>query len=257
MVLSGNAVDAEALASAIEAEVSRVNKPDFRTRLLIRDSIDALRGHWGSERLESWLRSSPTGATIRQMAMADLGPPGFSLLKRRVMETTKKQTVLEFLRELGASCAYPIRIEIGGAIALILGDMLSRRTEDIDIVDEVPAPIRAEHEFLENLATRYGLKLTHFQSHFLPDGWRQRLRGIGQFGELEVFTVDPIDIFVGKLFSARQKDRDDLRAMATKLDKGQIESRYLQSAKSFRADPKLAEYATNNWYILFGEPLPV
>jgi hypothetical protein len=257
MVLSGNAVDAEALASAIEAEVSQVNKPDFRTRLLIRDSVDALRGHWGAVRVESWLRSSPTGATIRQMAMADLGPPGFSLLKHSVMDTTKKQTVLAFLRELGTSCRREARIEIGGAIALILAAAIDRRTQDINIVDEVPAPIRNEHDLLDKLAKRYRLQLAHFQSHYLPDGWRQRLHGVGQFGKLEVFAVDSTDIFVGKLFSAREKDRDDLRAMATKLDKGQIESRYLQSAKSFRAGPKLAEHATNNWYILFGEPLPV
>jgi hypothetical protein len=232
MVLGGTAIDAAELAQAIESQVLHENPLEFRSRLLIRDSLDV------------------------QIRRSELGPPGFSLLEHRVMETTKADAVLEFLRELGLHCAQPAKIEIGGAIALILAGMLSRRTEDIDIVDGVPASIRSQHEILQNLARRYGLHLTHFQSHFLPDKWADRLKSLGAFGKIQASLIDPIDIFVGKLFSPREKDRDDLRALSRVLDKKEIADRLAQNGKTLRAEYKLAHNASVNWYILYGENLP-
>ncbi|HEX4056401.1 MAG TPA: hypothetical protein VHX86_19235 [Tepidisphaeraceae bacterium] len=60
----------------------------------------------------------------------------------------------------------------------------------------------------------------------------------------------------GKLFSPRIKDRDDLRAMARHLDKPVVEDRLRQSAAALMAEPRLAQLATDNWYILFAEQLP-
>ena len=256
LALSAGPVDASQLAEAVELQAMDQSSLDFRTRLLIRDSVDAIGKYWGQSRLENWLTSSPAGTTIRSLQLADLGPPGFSLLSHRIMDATKSDSVMEFLRELGLAIAAPEKIEIGGAIALIIAGVLSRRTEDIDIVDEVPASIRNEHDLLRRLAGRYGLQLTHFQSHFLPEGWRNRIRGLGRLGKLDVFVVDPLDIFVGKLFSAREKDRDDLRALARVLGKNEIEDRLKTSAKSLAAQKSLAAHAADNWYILFGETLP-
>ena len=130
------------------------------------------------------------------------------------MEKTDPETIRQLLRELGTLASRPTRIDVGGSGALILLGNLSRSTDDIDIVDEVPPELRAQHDAMEQLASRYGLRLAHFQSHYLPAGWIDRVRSLGRFGNLEVFLVDPLDIFVGKLFSAREEDRDDLRALA-------------------------------------------
>ena len=69
---------------------------------------------------------------------------------------------------------------------------------------------------------------------------RRASRRSDRFGGLEVFLVHPYDIFLGKLFSSREKDRDDLRVLAGGLDRTALAARYV----------------TANWYIVYGEPLP-
>lgn len=171
-------------------------------------------------------------------------------------DATDPETLKQFLRELGDTLKVPARLEVGGSTALILRGLLSRATDDIDVVDEVPKSIRVERELLEGLIQRYGLRLTHFQSHYLPSGWSQRLESIGRFGKLDVFLVHPVDIFVGKLFSKRTKDLDDLRMLLPGLDRAAIVDCLKNSAQPLRADPNLRADAQRNWYILFGEELP-
>lgn len=243
------------LADAIESEADH-DPLDFRTRLLIRDGMDALRNTWGEQRLAQWLSKSARSEVLSRIRHDQLGPAGFSTLAHRIMEPTRTETVLQFLRELGQSLQTPASITIGGSVALILCDLLSRRTEDIDVVDEVPVQIRSEHELLLALARRYGLMLTHFQSHYLPDGWESRIHELGTFGRLTVRLVDSCDIFIGKLFSKREKDRDDLRTLAARLDKSAIVRRFNESAGSFLRDDLLRTDGEKNWYVLFGEPLP-
>ena len=134
--------------------------------------------------------------------------------------------------------------------------MLSRRTEDIDVADEVPSELRSQHELLATLAVRYGLELTHFQSHYLPMGWQLRLRSQEPFGQLHVYLVDACDVFLRKLFSARLKDRDDLRMLAPQLDKGTIIRRLRDTTQDLLAAPDVREKAEQNWYIIYGESLP-
>ena len=141
-------------------------------------------------------------------------------------------------------------------MALILSGALSRRTEDIDIVDEIPLEIRSEHELLDHLAKRYGLRLAHFQSHYLPAGWASRLRLFETFGRLEVRLIDIYDIILSKIFSKREKDRDDLRALVTQIDKPLLARRMLDTTAALRQEPMLRSMAEENWYILYGEPLP-
>jgi len=248
-------IDPAELAAALE---SQINQPelDFRTQLLIRDSLDALAAHWGRERLEAWLERSASGGRLKQIWTSDLGEPGFPTLRVRLMSKTDPAAVRELLGELGAELKKPALAVIGGSIALMLAGELRRGTDDIDFVDEVPSEIRDQHELLGALAIRYGLRVTHFQSHFLPTGWRERIRSLGRFGQLDVRLVDPCDVFVGKLFSARHKDLDDLRVLSRNLDRGAVEARLCSAGSVLLADPSLAAHATKNWAILYNEPLP-
>lgn len=143
-------------------------------------------------------------------------------------------------------------VVIGGSSALILNALLSRATEDINLVDEVPEALRELHEWRAKAQVRYGLYLAHFQSHYLPDGWSSRLTSLGSYGKLKVFLVDPIDIFVGKLFSRRDKDLDDLRTLCEVLSRDLIDAR-LSSARSLAADEELRAQAVQNYYIVFGQ----
>jgi uncharacterized nucleotidyltransferase DUF6036 len=249
------AVDPEHLTKALENEVTK-DDLDFRTQLLIRDSIDALADYWGSARVDSWLGQSPCGAQLRSVWKSDLGPAGFPTLRRRVMTTLHPETVLEFLRILGSRLSQPTQIVVGGSVALILSDELIRQTDDVDVVDEVPAEIRSHHALVDELMQQFGLRITHFQSHYLPNGWRDRIHSLGRYGKLDVFLVDSVDVFVSKLFSARMKDLGDLRHLARRLDKRKIESRIISCARGLRENAQLAKNAETNWYVLYGEPLP-
>ena len=255
LVLDQSQIDPDDLAAAIEREIQ---KPvlDFRTRLLIRDSVDSLRNFWGTARVSEWLRETPAGDTIETIVNGDLGPPGFSLLSKRIMPATRSETIIAFLRELSLSLTQPEKMVIGGAASLILTTPLLRRTEDIDVVDELPAQMRTRHDLLDGLAKRYGIRLAHFQSHYLPTGWDLRIQSLGRFGQLDVWLVDRHDTWLGKLFSTREKDRDDLRLVAPVLDKTILRQRLTDACAGFIAQPDLRRYASDNWYIVFGEALP-
>jgi len=249
-------VDPRDLAAAIEEQVVSGDL-DYRTCVLIRDSVKALRFYWGNERVETWLEASPIGAKVRAICQGPFDDDrGFPSLMRRVMDVTRPETIEQFLRELGSHVRRPLRLDVGGSCALILRGHLSRKTEDLDVVDEVPAELRSQHTLLKELEERYGLELTHFQRHYLPMGWEQRLLSLPPFGRLQVYLVDAHDVFLSKLFSIRTKDRDDLRALFPQLDKETIARRLLESCQSALAAPDLRQRAVDNWYILYGEPLP-
>ena len=260
---SGTQVDATALARAVEEAIEGpADALDYRTRLLIRDSLTALHTHWGADGFESWLRQSPHREALHQLcdsaAMRSAADDeGFPTLKRRIVNAIKPETVVQLMRELSTHIAQPTRLVIGGSIALLLGGHLARHTDDIDVVDELPAALRNHPDLLDDLATRYGLRLAHFQSHYRPSGWEQRVRSIDVFGKLTIISVDPYDVIVGKLFSVREKDRDGLRAVASGLDRGILLDRVARTTADLRKEPRLAGAATQNWFILFGEPLPV
>jgi hypothetical protein len=254
-------VDANALAGAVESAVGDVSSLDYRSRLLVRDAVGALRSHWGDQRFDQWLSRSPARQSIERAADPDYFEKdsdeiGFPSLERRIVDAIEPESIHRFFRELSLRVSQSTQIVIGGSIPLILAGALARGTEDIDVVDDVPAVIREQHELLNELADLHGLRLTQFQSQYLPAGWNRRLWSVGTFGNLQVFSVDPYDIFVGKLFSARRKDRADLNALVSHLGKQKLTDRFRESTAALRAEPKLLESATKNWYVLFGEELP-
>jgi hypothetical protein len=255
LVRGSPTVDPDDLFHAIEVEACRPS-PDFRTRLLLRDSFLALQKRWGTDVAMSRL-SAPAATALKSVLQENLGDSGFPTLESRIMQRTDPEAMLQFLRELGTYVARDTRIEIGGSGALILAGQLRRGTDDLDAVDEVPVALREDHDLLNSLAARYGLRLTHFQSHYLPAGWKQRLVSLGRFGKLEVFLVDVLDIFLGKLFSAREKDLDDLRQLAPALDRSTIDGRLRSTCASLLAESLLKANAERNWYIVFGDSLTI
>ena len=255
LIPGGGVVDPDELAGAIERQVDSGDL-DFRTRLLIRDGLDALAAHWGGERTAAWLARADRATELHRIWQEALGEPGFPSLAWRVMTPTKPETILQFLRDLGTRVHRPARLSVGGSAALILPRLLTRVTDDIDVVDEVPAAVRSEHALLTDLLQRYGLRLTHFQSHYLPTGWEARVSSLGRFGEIDVHLLDPHDVFLSKLFSRRTKDLDDLRLLAPNLDRSRLLRQCRDTTQGLRAEPQLRAAAERNWYVLFGEPLP-
>lgn len=251
-------LDPVRLAHAVESAVAAEARLDYRTRLLVRDSVTALERHWGRSRLALWLEESPVGQRIECIRREIFDEIGFPSLEARIMNGTDPELVKTFLRDLGSQLSEPVRLEVGESMALILTGYLARGTEDMDVVDELPAPIRQlPAQAVDELMRRYGLKLAHFQSHYLPKGWKERLCYLEEFGRLRLYLVDAYDVFLSKLFSNREKDRDDLLVLAGQLKKEVIVAWLRDFAAALNAEPQLHAHALRNWAILYnGEPLP-
>jgi hypothetical protein len=248
-------IDPADLADAVQQQAQR-DDLDYRTRLLIRDSIAALKDYWGDRHVAEWLAHSPAKNRIQSICGEEFDKVGFPSIQERIVERTDPETVRQFFRELSGHVRSPLRLLVGGSIALIVPGHLRRATEDVDVVDEVPRELREQHELIDGLKKRYGLGLTHFQSHYLPSGWDTRLHHFETFGSMQVYFVDKYDCFLGKTTSARTKDLDDLRMLAPDLDKTELVRRLNETMGSTFAVPELHENAQKNWYIVFGENLP-
>jgi hypothetical protein len=248
-------IDPNDLADAVAQQATEEHL-DYRTRLLIHESVEALQVYWGPERLSRWLQNCPHREEIEAIWRHSFEETGFPSLRRRLMEKTRPETIRQFLAELGFAVRSPLRIYIAGSVALMLPGYLERRTEDIDLIDEVPKVLRENHSLLHQLEARYGLHLGHVQRHYFPPGWDVRAHSYEVFNHLQVFLVDVYDVFLSKLFSVRDKDKDDMRLLVPQLSKEMLVERFKTTCEAFLAAPRLVEIATQNWQLLFGEGLP-
>lgn len=227
---------------------------DYRSRLLIRDSLDALAGHYGRSYVESRIARMPSAGTLQTTWHAKFDDDtGFPSLKDRIMEPLTHDDVLNYLRDLARDIRTPTTVTIGGSVALILRDLVIRDTEDIDVVNEVPASIRELHTTLDRLKERHELILGHFQSHYLPTNWERRTTLLETFGPLQVRLVDAIDVLLTKLFSIRSKDFVDLRSAWKLIDRDLFRERLARETGELRSIERLLEPAKHNWYVLTGE----
>src|SRR5688500_457181 len=59
-------IDPNDLAAAVQDQAQR-DDLDYRTRLLIRDSVDALKKHWGDRQVDEWMTRSPVKNRIQSI----------------------------------------------------------------------------------------------------------------------------------------------------------------------------------------------
>jgi hypothetical protein len=261
-LLASPTIDPATLARAIERALEQPEL-DWRTLQLVKEGWQALE-HFAdrsSLKLDEYLlrqKANEIKKTIqvRTAAAAESHRDvKFPSLKERLMPHLSPSILRQFLRELGTAIAKPAAITIGGAASLILRGMLSRATEDVGVVDEVPVEIREERQLLQGLSARYGLRITHFQGYYLPRGWESRTSDFGTFGKIHVNLVDPHDIIAGKVSSSRPKDLDDFRLLSLCLDKEQLKQRVIQGISPHWSNDKDRQQAIQNWYIVYGENL--
>ncbi len=251
-------IDPTRLANAME-EVIRSTPAvelDQRTRKLLSSALDALRAHRDQgylRRLSEEMRLVIDELFIDPLSFVDRG---FHGLGKRLIPETQKKTLENVLRLIDEAMRDELQIYIAGSGALLLQDSMRWNTEDIDIVNEVPSVIRNNHALLENIAARYQIQIGHVQSHYLPEGWETRANSFGDFRKLIVFVVDPLDIFIGKLFSKRMKDQLHLDQLVKQFDRDSIHARFVESAHKLMSDEFSRPNAEKNWYVLFGEKLP-
>jgi hypothetical protein len=248
-------IDSTTLAGALEADLESTPQPDFRTRLLVRDSAVALREYWGARRFGRWLARSPVGERIRRILKEDLGEPGFTAIRRRLVDRITSVEVGQIFTMLGHGVHDRVEVYVAGSIPTLIQGLTARPTNDIDIVNEVPEAIRRQRAVLEKIEIQFGLTLGHVQAYYLPANWQQRRQWLGDYGGLRVYLVDVYDIFVSKLSSKLEKHQLDLRVLASKLDKEKAKDRLLGDGRPFLDDTHLRPQIEENWRFIFQEPL--
>jgi hypothetical protein len=248
-------IDSRTLAAAIEQDLLREPDPDFRTRLLVRDAAVAMRSYWGARKFAQWLDASPMGPRIRRILEEDLGEPGFSTIRRRLVNRIDSTQIGQIFDRLGRRIHKRVEVHIAGSVPTLIKGLTARPTVDIDLVDEVPEEIRCQRDVLREIEDEFGLKLTHAQSHYLPAHWQDRRQWLGDFGGLRVYVVEEYDIFVSKLSSTKKKHQSDLRVLALALDEETARHRLLTDGKAFLDDPNLRPQILENWRFIFQQPL--
>jgi Nucleotidyltransferase of unknown function (DUF6036) len=252
---SGPQIDPHDLAEAVVKQATE-EPLDYRTRLLIRDSVDALKGYWGEQRVELWLTESRSHHKIDTICQEGFDEVGFPSIRKRLMDKTDPESIRQYFQKLGYALRQTVQISVGGGCALVLPGYVSRFTEDIDVVGDVPEDIRIQYQLLDELEKLHGLHMGHVQSHYLPHGWQERVHSFGVYHHLQVSLVDVYDVFLSKLFSVRMKDMGDLKVLVPQLDKEIVIRRLVTTCKDFLSASRLKEIAEQNWKILFGEDLP-
>jgi hypothetical protein len=248
-------IDSVTLAAAIEDDLQRNPSPDYRTRLLVCDAAKAIRAFWGARKFTRWLAASPSGERIRAILEEHFSETGFPHIRRRLVESIGVTQVKQIFALLGQNVHHRVEVYIGGSVPTLIEGLTARPTEDIDIVDEVPAEIRKQRAILRKIQSDYGLTLGHVQSHYLPANWENRRQFLGDFGGLRVYLVDTYDIFVSKLSSKKEKHQEDLRVLAQKLDKAIAKQRLLADGRAFLDDSRQRPRIEANWLFIYQEPL--
>ena len=248
-------IDADRLSLAMQRELLSKGTMDFRTRLLIRDSVKALESFWGQKRFFKWLKESQVESIVQKILQEDFGDEGFHNIRSRLVANIKKAQLEQIFDILGRKLQAPIEVYIAGSIPTLIAGLTARPTDDIDFVDEIPIEIRENRESVNQIANKYGFMLGHVQSHYLPSNWQARCQFMGEFGKLRVYFVDSYDIFVSKLASKKEKHLDDLRVLAEKLDKNEIKKRLLIDGKVFLDSPFDRPTIEENWQFIFRELL--
>lgn len=248
-------IDSGALAAAIERDLLHHPHPNYRMRLLVHDAAKALRSYWGISRFQRWLAVSPARERIDAILDEYFPETGFPSIGRRLVDAIGENQVKQIFTLLGQNVHARVEVYIAGSIPTLIEGLTARPTEDIDIVDEVPAEIRKQRAMLRKIENDYGLRLGHVQSHYLPSGWQKRRRFLGDFGGLRVYIVDVYDIFVSKLSSKQEKHKDDLRVLAAKLDKEVARQRLFDHGRAFLDDPRQRPQIEANWQFIYQELL--
>lgn len=242
-----------ALLPALRRTAELEPDPDYRTRMLVHDALDALAGRWGEATVRERLGDDAPARRLAKYWADEYDKVGFWSIQGRLVQPTTPDIIFRLLRDLGGRLRRPTSISIGGSCSLLLSETLVRSTEDMDIVDELPEAIRTDHELVAELVTKYGLRLSHFASHYLPNNWQNRARSLGRVGNLDARIVDPIDVLTGKFFSKRVKDFKDIQACWPNIDLDVLRDRLQYNTESLGSDERLREVARHNWYVLTGE----
>jgi hypothetical protein len=248
-------IDSQTLAAAIEQDLERNSRPDFRTRLLVRDSAVALQSYWGHQRFALWLAASPVGRQIHLILEEELGEPGFVTIEKRLVDRIDPRLIRQVFDLLGRGIHERVEVNITGSIVTMIKGLTARPTSSIEIAEKVPYAIYHQGSVLRQIQAQFGLVIVKSLRSALSARWQDRQEWLGDFGGRRVHLVDVYDVFVSTLPSDYDMRKLDLRVLAYKLDRDKARHRLLTDGQAFLDDPKLKPQIEENWRFIFQEPL--
>ena len=170
----------------------------------------------------------------------------------------------QFLVEVNQSFSSPIEIHCSGGFVLTVLYGIPRTTSDLDYISTVP---NSAAEKLQTLAGPGSQLARKYKVHFqhaggvtdLPEDYPQRLVSLKLgLSKLTLKVLDPYDLVLSKLTRNSPKDREDVRAIAAKLNLSflTLKNRFDQEMRPWVANAERHELTLTIWGEYFKDFVP-
>ena len=160
-----------------------------------------------------------------------------------------------FLGELDTLAGRETQLECLGGFVLTQVYGLVRQTADIDSLSITPSEqiarvLEAGREG-SALHTRHGVYLDLVTVAIVPENYEQRLTPLfpGTFRHLRLYALDPYDLALAKLSRNIQRDRDDVKFLATTVpfDLAVLQDRYEKELRPYVANAQREDLTLQLW----------
>lgn len=143
-----------------------------------------------------------------------------------------KETIKEFDHYLASRSLTFVATIIGGG-ALVIADIINRRTKDIDCLDpQIPKDIKEASEQFHQESPKLGL-ITNWLNNGpdslkknLPKGWQKRTEVIFKGGAITLYTLCRSDLLKTKLFAFCDRGQDLQDCIALKPSHQELDKAY-------------------------------
>lgn len=162
---------------------------------------------------------------------------------------------LSFLSDIDAAVDEDVELHcLGGFVITVLYD-LARATADVDVIainpkSEINSLISLAGEGSE-LHWKHKVYLQFVGVATVPDGYEERLTEIfpGAFKHLRLLALDPYDLALSKIERNTQRDRDDVKHLATSIsfDIETMKERYQNELRPYLGNPAREDLTLQLW----------
>lgn len=160
-----------------------------------------------------------------------------------------------FLSELDRAVDVEVRLDCMGGFVVTMVYGFSRPTADLDVFEIAPSEAGAQIRALGMqggpLHKKYKIYLDQVGVVHVPENYEDRLRGIfpNTFEHLRLCALDPYDLALSKLERNIQRDRDDVKHLATSLpfDLETLKERYTKELRWQLGNPDREDLTLRLW----------
>lgn len=146
-----------------------------------------------------------------------------------------------FFHDLDGSLSEPVELHCLGGFALVHAYGVARTTNDVDFISVIPHPLQAiliaSGGKGSELHRRHKVYLDAVTVASFPADYESRLRPLfaGSWKAIQLYALEPHDLALAKLERNWERDREDVRTLATAghLDPDVLTARYSQELRPY------------------------